>query len=143
MLLSRQFPCRCCYVGCWKGACRSTFELNKHAISQFSTEETQYSLVLVHQCKCLLSSLKLFQVQWSDAQGRCSEEKVQRTPTDTDCFTIIEQGIFFRSSAGSVAATQWDAGAEDLVDAQTCLPEGALRALRESVLRLEMDASLG
>lgn len=56
---------------------------------------------------------------------------------------FMEQGIFFRSSAGSVGATQWDAAAEDLVDAQTCLPEGALRALRESVLRLEMDASLG
>eukprot|EP00903_Cladosiphon_okamuranus_P013254 g12359.t1 len=54
-----------------------------------------------------------------------------------------KQGIFFRSSAGSVAATQWDASAEDLVDAQTCLPEGALRALRDSVLRLEMDTSLG
>ncbi|CAM9928804.1 unnamed protein product [Ectocarpus fasciculatus] len=54
-----------------------------------------------------------------------------------------KQGIFFRSSAGSVAATQWDTSAEDLVDAQTCLPVGAVRALRESVLRLEMDKSLG
>eukprot|EP00752_Nemacystus_decipiens_P008371 g7483.t1 len=54
-----------------------------------------------------------------------------------------KQGIFFRSWAGSVAATQWDASAEDLVDAQTCLPDGAMRALRESVLRLEMDANLG
>ncbi|CAM9872224.1 unnamed protein product, partial [Ectocarpus sp. 4 AP-2014] len=54
-----------------------------------------------------------------------------------------KQGIFFRSSAGSVAATQWDTSAEDLVDAQTCLPDGAVRALRESVLRLEMDKSLG
>ena len=42
-----------------------------------------------------------------------------------------------------MAVAQWDAEAEDLVDAQQCLPEGALRALRESVLRLELDASLG
>lgn len=42
-----------------------------------------------------------------------------------------------------MAATQWDESAEDLVDAQVCLPEGALRALREAVLRLEMDANLG
>lgn len=54
-----------------------------------------------------------------------------------------KQGFFFRSSAGSVAATQWDASAEDLVDAEVSLPDGALRALRESVVRLEMDANLG
>ncbi len=53
------------------------------------------------------------------------------------------QGIFFRTQAGSVAATLWDAAAEDLVDAQKSLPEGALRALVGSVLRLEMDANLG
>ncbi|CAM9816234.1 unnamed protein product [Ascophyllum nodosum] len=52
-------------------------------------------------------------------------------------------GFFFRSAAQSVAAAQWDARAEDLVNAEACLPEGALRGLRDSVLRLEMDASLG
>lgn len=53
------------------------------------------------------------------------------------------QGFFFRAAAGSVAVAQWDPEGEDLVDAQQCLPEGALRALRGSVLRLEMDTSLG
>ena len=42
-----------------------------------------------------------------------------------------------------MAAAQWDARAEDLVNAEACLPEGALRGLRDSVLRLEMDARLG
>lgn len=58
-------------------------------------------------------------------------------------YLSIPQGFFFRSGAGVVAASKWDATAEDLVNAESCLPEGALRALQESVLRFELDANLG
>lgn len=58
-------------------------------------------------------------------------------------FHAFAQGFFFRSRAGSVAATQWDASAEDMVDAGTTLPPGAVEALRGSVRRFEMDAHLG
>lgn len=53
------------------------------------------------------------------------------------------KGFFFRSTQGTVEATQWDTTAEDLVDANACLPAGAVDALRTSVRRLEMDANLG
>lgn len=72
-----------------------------------------------------------------------SKRRLNVTHTWHPTSMCIHQGIFFRSAAGSVAATQWDASAEDLVDAHTCLPDGAVQALRESVLRLEMDKSLG